>query len=69
MVRNRARIIETTSAGAGKPYEDSRLELMYCVDVLGFWAKRAEQWLAEEREQFGRALKTVSRNMSPTRQF
>src|SRR5256885_10809094 len=51
IVRNRARVIETLSGETGKPYEDSQLELFYCVDALGFWAKRAERWLADERER------------------
>src|SRR3954453_12109102 len=51
MVANRARVIDTLSSEAGKPYEDSQLELFYCVDALGFWAKRAEKWLADERER------------------
>jgi acyl-CoA reductase-like NAD-dependent aldehyde dehydrogenase len=51
IVRNRARVIETLSAETGKPFEDSQLELFYCVDALGFWAKRAAKWLADERER------------------
>ena len=51
IVRNRARVIETLSAEAGKPFEDSQLELFYCVDALGFWAKRGEKWLADEHER------------------
>jgi acyl-CoA reductase-like NAD-dependent aldehyde dehydrogenase len=51
MVRNRERIIETLQNEAGKPYEDAQLELFYCVDALGFWAKRAEKWLRDERER------------------
>lgn len=51
IVRNRGRVIETLSGETGKPYEDSQLELFYCVDALGFWAKRAKRWLADERER------------------
>ena len=51
IVRNRGRVIQTLSGETGKPYEDSQLELFYCVDALGFWAKRAEKWLADERER------------------
>ncbi|MGZ6640000.1 MAG: aldehyde dehydrogenase family protein [Solirubrobacteraceae bacterium] len=51
IVRNRRRVIETLSAETGKPYEDGQLELFYCVDALGFWAKRAEKWLVDERER------------------
>jgi acyl-CoA reductase-like NAD-dependent aldehyde dehydrogenase len=51
IVDHRARVIQTLSDEAGKPYEDAQLELFYCVDALGFWAKRAEKWLADERER------------------
>ncbi len=51
MVRNRERLIRTLGDEAGKPYEDAQLELFYCVDALGFWAKRAGKWLADERER------------------
>src|SRR2546423_13907009 len=51
IVRNRARVMETLSSETGKPYEDSQLELLYCVDALGFWAKRAPKWLADEHER------------------
>src|SRR5437763_8283273 len=51
MVRNRARVMETLSSETGKPHEDAQLELFYCVDALGFWAKRAHKWLADEHER------------------
>jgi acyl-CoA reductase-like NAD-dependent aldehyde dehydrogenase len=51
LVRNRARVMETLSSETGKPHEDSQLELLYCADALGFWAKRAPKWLADERER------------------
>jgi acyl-CoA reductase-like NAD-dependent aldehyde dehydrogenase len=51
IVRNRERVISTLSGEAGKPYEDSQLELFYCVDALGFWARKAEKWLADEQER------------------
>jgi acyl-CoA reductase-like NAD-dependent aldehyde dehydrogenase len=50
MVQNRKRIIETVVAENGKTPEDALLaELYYVCDSLGFWAKRAEQYLAQER--------------------
>ena len=51
MVRNRERIIRTLGDEAGKPYEDAQLELFYCVDALGFWAKKAGKWLSDEKER------------------
>ncbi|MDQ6744426.1 MAG: aldehyde dehydrogenase family protein [Actinomycetota bacterium] len=51
IVRNRERVIRTLGDEAGKPYEDAQLELFYCVDALGFWAKKAGKWLADEHER------------------
>ena len=51
MVRNRERIIRTLGDEAGKPYEDAQLELFYCVDALGFWARKAGKWLSDEKER------------------
>ncbi len=51
MVSNRERIISTLGDEAGKPYEDAQMELFYCADALGFWAKRAGKWLRDERER------------------
>jgi acyl-CoA reductase-like NAD-dependent aldehyde dehydrogenase len=51
MVRNRRQVIKTLSDENGKPYEDAQLELFYCADALGFWAKKAPKWLADERER------------------
>ena len=62
LIDNRGRVIQTLSEENGKPYEDAQLELFYCADALGFWAKRAPKWLADERERphspllFGRKL-------------
>jgi acyl-CoA reductase-like NAD-dependent aldehyde dehydrogenase len=51
MVSERQRIIKTLSEENGKPYEDGQLEIFYCADALGFWAKRAAKWLADEHER------------------
>jgi acyl-CoA reductase-like NAD-dependent aldehyde dehydrogenase len=51
LIDNRRRIIQTLSDENGKPYEDAQLELFYCADALGFWAKKAPKWLADERER------------------
>ena len=41
LVANRSRAIRTLCDENGKAYEDAQLELIYCADALGFWAKRA----------------------------
>jgi acyl-CoA reductase-like NAD-dependent aldehyde dehydrogenase len=62
LVDNRARAIQTLCDENGKTYEDAQLEILYCADALGFWAKRAPKWLADERERphspllFGRKI-------------
>ncbi len=62
LVDNRARAIQTLIDENGKTYEDAQLEILYCADALGFWAKRAPKWLADERERphspllFGRKI-------------
>jgi acyl-CoA reductase-like NAD-dependent aldehyde dehydrogenase len=49
LIDNRKRVIRTLSEENGKPYEDAQLEVFYCADALGFWAKMAPKWLADER--------------------
>jgi acyl-CoA reductase-like NAD-dependent aldehyde dehydrogenase len=49
LVDNRKRAIRTLCDENGKTYEDAQLEVLYCADALGFWAKRAPKWLADER--------------------
>jgi acyl-CoA reductase-like NAD-dependent aldehyde dehydrogenase len=62
LVDNRKRAIQTLCDENGKTYEDAQLEILYCADALGFWAKRAPKWLADERERphspllFGRKI-------------
>jgi acyl-CoA reductase-like NAD-dependent aldehyde dehydrogenase len=62
LVDNRARAIRTLREENGKTYEDAQLEILYCADALGFWAKKAPKWLADERERphspllFGRKI-------------
>ena len=51
LIDNRRRVIRTLSDENGKPYEDAQLEVFYCADALGFWAKKALKWLADERER------------------
>jgi acyl-CoA reductase-like NAD-dependent aldehyde dehydrogenase len=48
IVQNRARIMQTLSDENGKPWEDAQLEIFYAADSLGFWAKRAKKYLADE---------------------
>ncbi len=50
LVTNRAAVIDTVVAENGKTREDALLaELFYMADSLGFWAKRAEKYLADEK--------------------
>ena len=43
-------VVETIVAETGKAYEDARLvELAYGANALGFWAKKAPKWLADEK--------------------
>src|SRR6476661_1873673 len=51
LVANRKRVIATLSEENGKPYADAQLEVFYCADALGFWARKAPRWLADERER------------------
>jgi acyl-CoA reductase-like NAD-dependent aldehyde dehydrogenase len=51
LIDNRRRVIRTLSDENGKPYEDAQLEVFYCADALGFWARKAPKWLADERER------------------
>ena len=46
--RNRERLIETVCEENGKTWEDAQLgELLYTLDALGFWAKKASKYLAD----------------------
>jgi acyl-CoA reductase-like NAD-dependent aldehyde dehydrogenase len=50
LVANRKRVIDTVVAENGKTREDALLaELYYLADSIGFWAKRAPRYLADER--------------------
>lgn len=49
LVENREHAIRTLSAENGKSWEDSRVEVFYIADSLGFWAKNAKKYLADER--------------------
>jgi acyl-CoA reductase-like NAD-dependent aldehyde dehydrogenase len=50
MVDNAERVIETIVAETGKTYEDAGVvELAYGAGALGFWAKRAPGYLADEK--------------------
>jgi acyl-CoA reductase-like NAD-dependent aldehyde dehydrogenase len=42
-------IIETLVSESGKTYEDAQVELVYGAMSLGFWAKHAPRYLADER--------------------
>jgi acyl-CoA reductase-like NAD-dependent aldehyde dehydrogenase len=50
LVANRKRVIETLVAEGGKTPEDAMLgDLWYVADALGFWGRKAEKYLADER--------------------
>jgi acyl-CoA reductase-like NAD-dependent aldehyde dehydrogenase len=47
---NADRVIETIVSETGKTWEDAQLaEVLYGANALGFWAKHAEEYLADER--------------------
>ncbi|HEV2074766.1 MAG TPA: aldehyde dehydrogenase family protein [Thermoleophilaceae bacterium] len=49
LIQNRRRVMQTLSDENGKPWEDSQIEIFYVADSLGFWARNAKRYLAEER--------------------
>ncbi|MBJ7347145.1 MAG: aldehyde dehydrogenase family protein [Thermoleophilaceae bacterium] len=50
LVSNRDRVIDAVVAENGKTREDALLaELFYVADSIGFWAKKASKYLAEEK--------------------
>jgi acyl-CoA reductase-like NAD-dependent aldehyde dehydrogenase len=50
LVANRGRVIETLVAEGGKTPEDAMLgDLWYVCDALGFWGRKAKNYLADER--------------------
>jgi acyl-CoA reductase-like NAD-dependent aldehyde dehydrogenase len=47
---NADRVIETIVSETGKTWEDAQLaEILYGANAFGFWAKNAEEYLADER--------------------
>jgi acyl-CoA reductase-like NAD-dependent aldehyde dehydrogenase len=48
LVDERDRVLRTLVSETGKPWVDAQLELFYVCDALGFWAKRAPRFLADE---------------------
>jgi acyl-CoA reductase-like NAD-dependent aldehyde dehydrogenase len=50
MIDNADRVIEVVVAETGKTYEDAQVaDFGYTVSALGFWAKEAQKYLADER--------------------
>src|ERR1700727_746522 len=50
MLDNADRVLESVVRESGKTYEDAQLaDLGYTVTALGFWAKEAAKYLADER--------------------
>ena len=53
MLDNAERVIDAVVEETGKTYEDAQLtDLGYTVQALGFWAKSAEGYLADERVRY-----------------
>ena len=53
MLDHAERVIDAVVAETGKTYEDAQLtDLGYTVQALGFWAKSAERYLADERVHY-----------------
>jgi acyl-CoA reductase-like NAD-dependent aldehyde dehydrogenase len=49
-VKNRERVMQTLIDETGKTREDALMaEIFFIADSLGFWAKRAERYLADQR--------------------
>jgi acyl-CoA reductase-like NAD-dependent aldehyde dehydrogenase len=54
IVQNRDRVVDTIVSETGKAREDALLgELWYVCDALGFWAKKAQGYLADEKIRTG----------------
>src|SRR4051794_12737129 len=50
VIDNAERIVETIVSETGKTYEDAfGAEVVYAANSFGFWAKRAPQYLADEK--------------------
>ena len=50
MIDNSERVIQTIVSETGKAWEEAQLaEIAYVAGALGFWAKNAEKYLAEEK--------------------
>ncbi|MEN3283254.1 MAG: hypothetical protein V7607_4394, partial [Solirubrobacteraceae bacterium] len=57
LVDNVDRVVETIVSETGKTYEDALIaEVMYGANALGFWAKKAPSYLADERIRSGSPL-------------
>ncbi len=54
---NAGRIVETIVSETGKTYEDAQLaEISYAGNAFGFWAKNAEEFLADEHVKSSQVL-------------
>ena len=49
LVKERKLLAEALISECGKTYEDALVEVTYACEALGFWAKRAERYLRDER--------------------
>ena len=54
---NAERIVETIVSETGKTYEDAQLaEIGYAGNAFGFWAKHADEFLADEHVKSSQVL-------------
>jgi len=49
IVDHRDRVVRTLVSESGKSWVDAQIELFYVADALGFWARKAPKYLADER--------------------
>ena len=60
VVENRDRVAQTLSEENGKPPDEALLtEIFYVCDSLGFWAKKAPEYLADERIHSGNLIRQI----------
>jgi acyl-CoA reductase-like NAD-dependent aldehyde dehydrogenase len=51
IVDNQETILGLVHREAGKSWGDAQIELMVCMEVINYWAKHAEEFLAEETKR------------------
>ena len=67
LIANRERMIQTIVDETGKTREDALIaEIMFVADSLGFWAKNAPKFLADERVARTRRCSSAASSSSAT---